>query len=189
MQKQQEPKHIVPSTKRASWCATDWSCSFHWIYQSWLCLTWFLQCSWSQWSSKRTRNKTPRTWSLYSDENLEFPWLQLELLISVCYGSDEEQSRTIAVDAAEQNVIHRCCSKMKEREREMRKNAQNYVVHLWSYIHGRENRKLFITDAVYKWKLIPKKYKASLPYISRGQNRKNNRINFHMDLGHSPTKT
>jgi len=29
-------------------------------------------------------------------------------------------------------------------------------------------------------------YKASLPYIGRGQN-KNNRINFHMDFGHSPT--
>jgi len=28
---------------------------------------------------------------------------------------------------------------------------------------------------------------ASLPYIGRGQNRKNNRITFHMDLGHSPT--
>ena len=32
-----------------------------------------------------------------------------------------------------------------------------------------------------------KKYRASLSYISRGQNKKNNRINIHIDLGHNPT--
>ena len=38
---------------------------------------------------------------------------------------------------------------------------------------GGKNRKLFIMVAVYKWKLILyRKYRASLPYIGRGQNRK-----------------
>ena len=123
MQKQQEPKHVVPSTKHASWCATDWNCSFHWISQSWLCLTWFLECSWSQRSSERTRNKTPTAWSLYSDENLEFPWSQLELLILVCYGSDEEQARTAAENAADQKChTHRIVQQRWKRRIE-RKNT------------------------------------------------------------------
>ena len=72
-----------------------------------------------------------------------------------CYGSDEEQARTATGDAAEQKChTHRCCNKMNERE--MRKNAQNYVVHLWSRLHPREGkqRAFIITDAIHKWKLI-----------------------------------
>ena len=42
-------------------------------------------------------------------------------MIPVCYESDEEKTRTTAT--AEQYVIHRICSKMKERNE--RKNAEN----------------------------------------------------------------
>ena len=77
-------------------------------------------------------------------------------MIPVCYGSDEEQARTATIDAVEQKChTHRL--KPNEREVEERKNTQIYVVHLdQGYIHERENKKLFITNAVYKWKLIPK---------------------------------
>ena len=72
------------------------------------------------------------------------------------------------------NVIHtELCSK-GEKEKNEKEHTQDYVVHLEKgYIHGREKQKAFIMVAIYKWKLILYvKYRASLPYINKGQNRK-----------------
>ena len=72
------------------------------------------------------------------------------------------------------NVIHtELCSK-GEREKNEKEHTQDYMVHLEKgYIHGREKQKAFIIVAVYKWKLILSlKYRTSLPYIGRGQNKK-----------------
>ena len=73
----------------------------------------------------------------------------------------------------------------RERERWERTHRITWFTFDQGYIHGRENRKLIITNAVYKWKLIPKKYKASLPYISRGQNMKKQKKKRTSDVFHS----
>ena len=92
-------------------------------------------------AAKGPETRLPTTWSSYSYENLEFPWSQLELLILVCYGSDEEQARTVVQDAVEQKChTHRCCSKMNERERWERTHRIMWFTFDQGYIHGRENK-------------------------------------------------
>ena len=78
------------------------------------------------------------------------------------------------------------CSKVKERK--MRNNTQIYVVHPWVRLHPREgNRKPFITDAIYKWKLV--KIQGILTLYKQRTKQKNNIINCHMDFSHNPTST
>ena len=72
-----------------------------------------------------------------------------------CYGSDEEQTRTAAAETSESYVIHtEFCSKVKERK--MRRNTHRIMWFTLSKATstGGKNIKLFIIDAVYKWKLI-----------------------------------
>ena len=47
-----------------------------------------------------------------------------------CCGSDEEQTRIAAADAAESYVTHDVATKLKEKEMRERTHKQIYVVHL-----------------------------------------------------------
>ena len=87
------------------------------------------------------------------------------------------------------NVIHTELCNKGEREEKRERIHTDLRGSPWSRLHPPEGkqRAFLIMVVVYKWKLIFEKYRASLPYIGRGQNRKNNRINFHIDLGHNPT--
>ena len=106
-------------------------------------------------------------------------------MIPVCCGSDEEQARTAAEDATESYVIHtEFCSKVKERK--MRNNTQNFTWFTLSKATSTGGKtKRFLLLMQYRSGSVLK-YRAFWSYIGRGQNKKNNRITFHMDLGHSP---
>jgi len=92
-------------------------------------------------------------------------------LIPVFYGSDEEQARTAATKTTENYVIHtEFCSKVKERK--MRNNTQNFTWFTLSKATstGGKTKRFLLLMQYTSGSLL--KYRASLSYIGRGQNKK-----------------
>ena len=79
------------------------------------------------------------------------------------------------------------CSRIEREERRERTHKIMWFTLINATSMGGKNRKLFYYGCSIQVEAYPlsRKYRASLPYIERGQNRKNNRIIFHMS--HSPT--
>ena len=98
------------------------------------------------------------------------PVLRMDLcdIYKCCYGSDEEQTRTAATDAAEQKCHTPMLQQKWKRERDEKEHTD-----LRGSLHPREGKiesfyyRCNIQVEAYLWK-----YRAWLPYISRGQNRK-----------------
>ena len=68
------------------------------------------------------------------------------------YGSDEEQTRTTITETGENYVIQtEFCNKVKERKM---RNKITWFALSKATSTGGKNRKLFITNAIYKWKLL-----------------------------------
>ena len=76
-------------------------------------------------------------------------------MIPVCYGSDEEQTRTAVVDAAD-HKCHTLMLQQNEREERGRKNTNKFMWFTLSKATstGGKNKELLLLLMQYKWKLI-----------------------------------
>ena len=101
-----------------------------------------------------------------------WPWMEISFTLGHRCASKEKKIK----DWRKENKINQ--SKNEEKQKKIEKKREKEHTKLrgspWSRLHPREGkRKAFlIMVAVYKWKLISEKYRASLPYIGRGQKQK-----------------